>query len=122
MLEVIKLSKTDASDDRSGMALAEVSYTDDGEAVATSVGQAGCGKSTLLKCMTGLLAPTSGQTMLQGKEVKTPPETLAMVFQDYSRSLLPWMTVIDNVLLPLKAKGVRTLRRKELSSDALSAV
>lgn len=122
MLEVIKLSKTYASDDRSVMALAEVSFTVESGEFLTIVGPSGCGKSTLLKCITGLLAPTSGQTMLQGKEVKAPPETLAMVFQDYSRSLLPWMTVIDNVLLPLKAKGVRTLRRKELSSDALSAV
>lgn len=68
------------------------------------VGPSGSGKTTLLKCMAGLLKPTTGKTVFEGTEVNEPPAKLAVVFQDYSRSLLPWMTVASNIELPLKNK------------------
>lgn len=68
------------------------------------VGPSGSGKTTLLKCIAGLMQPTSGRTVFEGTEVTEPPAKLAVVFQDYSRSLLPWMTVKANVELPLKNK------------------
>lgn len=68
------------------------------------VGPSGAGKTTLLKCMAGLLEPTDGRTIFEGETVTEPPAKLAVVFQDYSRSLLPWMTVAANVELPLKNK------------------
>ena len=63
----------------------------DGEFVCI-VGPSGSGKTTLLKCMAGLLDPTDGRTVFEGETVTEPPAKLAVVFQDYSRSLLPWMT------------------------------
>ena len=68
------------------------------------VGPSGSGKTTLLRCIAGLLQPTSGRTMFEGSEVTEPPAKLAVVFQDYSRSLLPWMTVRQNILLPISGR------------------
>jgi NitT/TauT family transport system ATP-binding protein len=100
------------------LAIADVSLqVADGELV-TIVGPSGCGKSTLLRCLAGLLPPTSGQVVLDGAVVTRVPDQLAVVFQDYSRSLYPWLTVADNVALPLlrgRPRGTRrgrTLRRR----------
>ena len=68
------------------------------------VGPSGSGKTTLLRCMAGLLDPSAGMTVFEGAEVTEPPAKLAVVFQDYSRSLLPWMSVAQNIELPLKNK------------------
>jgi NitT/TauT family transport system ATP-binding protein len=87
------------------VAIADVSLqVADGELV-TIVGPSGCGKSTLLRCLAGLLPPTSGRVVLDGVPVTRVPDRLAVVFQDYSRSLYPWLTVVDNVALPLRRTG-----------------
>jgi NitT/TauT family transport system ATP-binding protein len=86
------------------------------------VGPSGAGKTTLLKCIAGLLAPTSGEVVLEGAAVDGPPPGMAVVFQEYGRSLFPWMTVRKNVELPLKEKKVPKARREELIHQALDAV
>jgi NitT/TauT family transport system ATP-binding protein len=68
------------------------------------VGPSGCGKTTLLKCAAGLLEPTAGEVTLEGRRVDGPPDTMALVFQEYSRSLFPWMSVRQNVAFPLRRK------------------
>ncbi|MGD0556245.1 MAG: ABC transporter ATP-binding protein [Streptosporangiaceae bacterium] len=73
----------------------------DGELVSI-VGPSGCGKSTLLRCIAGLMPPTSGSVVLNGTPVTRVPDGLGVVFQDYSRSLYPWLTVGANVTLPLR--------------------
>ena len=69
------------------------------------VGPSGVGKTTLLRCLAGLQLPRSGSVQVQGVDMKAPVRGVAVVFQDYSRSLMPWATVIDNVALPLLAAG-----------------
>jgi NitT/TauT family transport system ATP-binding protein len=86
------------------------------------VGPSGCGKTTLLRCVSGLLPPTSGTVTVDGEGVTAPPRSMALVFQDYSRSLLPWMTVHANVVLPLKARRMPRAERDELAAGALAAV
>jgi NitT/TauT family transport system ATP-binding protein len=78
------------------------------------VGPSGAGKTTLLKCMSGLLAPSSGEVLLGGRPVTEPPEEMGFVFQDYSRSLLPWLSVRDNVALPLHHKRLERADLEDL--------
>lgn len=61
------------------------------------VGPSGCGKSTLLQIAAGLIPPSAGQVRLNGQAVSGPPQGLVYLFQQYSKSLFPWRTVIDNV-------------------------
>jgi NitT/TauT family transport system ATP-binding protein len=86
------------------------------------VGPSGCGKTTLLKCIAGLMPPTSGTVELDGRPVTAPPPDMAVVFQEYGRSLFPWMTVRANVDLPLKEKKLPRARRAELVAESLEAV
>ena len=68
------------------------------------VGPSGSGKTTLLRIIAGLLAPSDGQIIFEGDVVTAPPAKLAVVFQDYSRSLMPWLKVEDNIDLVLQKK------------------
>ncbi|KIS26403.1 ABC transporter [Arthrobacter sp. SPG23] len=90
--------------------------------LACLVGPSGSGKTTLLKCISGLMAPTAGEVLLDGKRVSGPPKKMAVVFQEYGRSLFPWMRVRENVELPLKNQGVPKAERDTLVDEALEAV
>jgi NitT/TauT family transport system ATP-binding protein len=94
---------------------------DEGELVCI-VGPSGCGKTTLLRCISGLLAPTAGTVTLSDQPVTKPPRAMALVFQDYSRSLLPWLDLLGNVTLPLKARRTPKAERNELARRTLASV
>ncbi|HJX78836.1 ABC transporter ATP-binding protein [Glutamicibacter sp.] len=86
------------------------------------VGPSGAGKTTLLQCLSGLSAPSAGEVRLRDKVINEPPEEMAIVFQDYSRSLMPWMSVLDNVMLPLRNKIKSKSERKAKAMSALEEV
>lgn len=67
------------------------------------VGPSGCGKSTLIRVFSGLLAPTRGRALLKGEPITRPRGDVGIVFQQ--ANLLPWKTVLDNVLVPSRALG-----------------
>jgi NitT/TauT family transport system ATP-binding protein len=122
MLEVTGLKKVYEGKTRTVEAVRDLTFTLDKGELVCLVGPSGCGKTTLLKCMSGLLEPTSGTVVLSGKKVVGPPPGMAIVFQEYGRSLFPWMTVRENVELPLKQKKVPSARRKELVEESIAAV
>jgi len=122
MLEVEGLRKVYRSDRREVEALRDLTFTVDAGELVCLVGPSGCGKTTLLRCIAGLLDPTGGAVRAGGHPVQGPPPGMAVVFQEYGRSLFPWMTVRDNVELPLKQKKVPKPRRATLVADALAAV
>jgi NitT/TauT family transport system ATP-binding protein len=122
MLEIRRLGKTYGTGPKATRAIADVSFTvGDGEFVCV-VGPSGCGKTTLLKCAAGLLRPSHGEVVLRGKRVVAPPEELALVFQEYGRSLMPWASVRNNVLLPLRHKRLSRSERMRLVEESLEAV
>jgi len=68
------------------------------------LGPSGCGKSTLLKVAAGLLMPSSGVVELDGRPITGPRRDVGIVFQQ--ATLLPWRTVLDNVMLPIRTLGM----------------
>jgi NitT/TauT family transport system ATP-binding protein len=93
----------------------------EGELVSV-VGPSGCGKTTLLRCLSGLMAPTSGEVTIDGEAVTEVPENLTLVFQDYGRSLYPWLRVEANVAFPLKKRSLTRSERDERVRQALADV
>jgi len=122
LLEIDHLGKTYGEGDDATHAIGDLSFgISQGEFVCV-VGPSGCGKTTLLKCMSGLLSPSTGRVALRDEVISGPPETMALVFQEYGRSLMTWMSVRDNVMLPLRHKKLDKPERKRLVEEAVGAV
>jgi NitT/TauT family transport system ATP-binding protein len=122
VLEIKSLGKTYGSGAKATHAVGDVSFAVDEREFVCVVGPSGCGKTTLLKCVGGLLPPSRGEVLLRGKRVTSPPAEMALVFQEYSRSLMPWASVRNNVLLPLRHKRLGRRERSALVEESLAAV
>jgi NitT/TauT family transport system ATP-binding protein len=122
MLEIRSLGKTYGTGPKATRAIGEVTFEVSDREFVCVVGPSGCGKTTLLKCIAGLLRPTHGEVLLHGRRVTGPPPEMALVFQEYSRSLMPWTSVRNNVLLPLRHKKLSRAERTSLVEEALDAV
>jgi NitT/TauT family transport system ATP-binding protein len=123
LLTISNLRKEyESNNGRITAALADVSFAIlRGEFVAV-VGPSGCGKSTLLMCIAGLIAPSAGEVLLEGNPVIRPPKQMVMIFQNYHSSLLPWRTVLGNVLLALEHQQGPKKRKVELAEGFLESV
>jgi NitT/TauT family transport system ATP-binding protein len=95
-------------------AIGDVSFDVSAGELVCVVGPSGCGKTTLLKCISGLLEPTAGTVRADGN--------MALVFQEYSRSLFPWMTVRQNVAFPLRRKKMDKREVRALVEQSLASV
>jgi NitT/TauT family transport system ATP-binding protein len=89
----------------------------DGEFVAV-LGRSGCGKSTLLRLISGLLPVSAGEVQVSGERVTRPRRDIAMMFQ--KPALLPWRSVLDNVLLPMQIFGDKKAAHRDRAQQLLT--
>ncbi|WIY05275.1 ABC transporter ATP-binding protein [Amycolatopsis mongoliensis] len=122
MLEVSGLSHRYGAGAKAHTAVNDLSFTVEAGQLASIVGPSGCGKSTLLRCVAGLTPPTEGTVSLHGDRVSGVPDDLAVVFQDYSRSLFPWLSVQKNVEFPLRWRPISRAERRKRAAEALEHV
>ncbi len=101
----IKHLNTIFPDGNSGLhALDDVSFSVDAEQFVCVLGPSGSGKTTLLRILAGLLPPTQGEVIFGNSHLNAPKHGVGMVFQ--KANLMPWRTVLDNILLPLEIQYV----------------
>lgn len=87
------------------------------------VGPSGCGKSTLLKLISGLETPSSGSIAFSGSPVIGPPKGMIYVFQQYTKSIFPWRTVVENVEFGLRiARSISSRSSRELCREYIDLV
>ena len=101
-------------------ALREVSHSFPAGKLSTLLGPSGCGKTTLLKIIGGLIPPTTGEVLVEGKRVEGPGAERAFVFQDFA--LLPWATVLRNIAFGLELRGVPKEERFEIARKLIGEV
>jgi NitT/TauT family transport system ATP-binding protein len=117
MIRLSGVSRTFAGRSGTVEALREIELdVADGEFVAV-LGRSGCGKSTLLRLISGLLPATAGEVRVSGERVTAPRRDIAMMFQ--RPALLPWRSVLDNVLLPVQIFGWRKAAHRERAHELL---
>lgn len=120
MIELSGVSRTFTGRSGSVEALRDINLTvAEGEFVAI-LGRSGCGKSTLLRLIAGLLPATSGQITVAGERVTRARRDIALLFQ--RPALLPWRSVLDNVLLPVEIFGWSKARHRARALDLLRMV
>src|SRR6188768_2775152 len=90
--------------------------------IVSIIGHSGCGKSTILNAISGMLFPTKGSVVLNGKTIKGPGPDRGIVFQNYS--LLPWLTVYENIFQAVDAAlpQKKSAEKKELVKKYLKMV
>jgi NitT/TauT family transport system ATP-binding protein len=122
LLDVSHVSQTFAkgSGEAGDPVLQDVSLTLKTGEIVGLLGRSGCGKSTLLRIISGLAPPTAGKVTLDGEPVDGPAEGVAMVFQSFA--LFPWLTVLDNVEIGLRAKGVPLDETRKRALQAIDTI
>jgi NitT/TauT family transport system ATP-binding protein len=100
--------------------LSDVSFSAVGGEFICIVGPSGCGKTTLLRIIAGLLLPTAGEILEDGKRILGPSPNRTVIFQDYG--LFDWKTVIENVEFGLKARHINKSERQRIARSFLELV
>ena len=113
-ISIVGVDKTYAAEESPIPALKDINLDVAAGEFISVVGPSGCGKSTLLKCVAGLQPVSSGTISVRQKQVQSPPDNMAIVFQ--RDVLLDWRTVLDNVLILVEFRG---LRRQDYEARAL---
>ena len=120
LLELRGISQIYSGGTKQFTAVQDVNLTlSEGEYVAL-LGPSGCGKSTLLRIMIGLQQPSQGYVIYRGERLRSVNPQAAIVFQTFG--LFPWLTVLENVDVALKAHGVAAKDRTPRALDLLDRV
>ena len=101
-------------------ALQELSFQVSPQEFVCVLGPSGCGKTTLLRALAGLLRPTRGEIEYQGRRLDGPQPGIGLVFQ--KANLLPWRSVLANILLPLEIQGVARAAAREKAQQLAGLV
>ncbi|MGO4339707.1 ABC transporter ATP-binding protein [Labrys sp. KB_33_2] len=122
MLKISRLSMSYGSGSQLKVIFRDLDCSVEKGEVICLVGPSGVGKSTLMRCIAGLSKPVAGKVELDGTLVDRPLRDVCLVFQDYSRSLMPWLKVIGNVTLPLLNRIASKQERLAAAHAAIEAV
>lgn len=125
VLSVIELDHVEqvftSSDGHKVVALSDVNLVLKRHEFVSFIGPSGCGKSTILRLVSGLLKPSAGDVRIYGKTVTEPRDEIGMVFQ--KATLLPWLSIQDNILFPMKHKyGFVSDKEKARSHELLEMI
>jgi NitT/TauT family transport system ATP-binding protein len=121
VIEARALGKVYRAADVTTNALSDVTFGVKEGSFVSLVGPSGCGKSTLLQILAGLVSSSSGDVLVDGASVTAPmPGKITVVFQD--ATLLPWKTVLQNVLFPLEIQNVPPDERAARAHEMLKLV
>lgn len=121
-LSIRSVSKVYGSGADAVTVIAELDFDVQEREIVCIVGPSGIGKTTLLKCLAGLQSCTTGKIAIDGKVIDGPPAEMALVFQEYTRSLMPWLSVRNNVRLPLRHLRLPAKEERSRIADAIDAV
>jgi NitT/TauT family transport system ATP-binding protein len=105
IIQLRSITKTYQSHDQLLTVFNNFSCQIDNRTFLSIVGPSGCGKSTLLKLISGLEKPSGGEIQFNGTVINGPSKGMIYVFQQYTKSILPWRTVIENVEFGLRARS-----------------
>jgi iron(III) transport system ATP-binding protein len=122
-VEFKNITKRYGTDASAAMAVKGISFEIKKGSLTTILGPSGCGKTTTLRMIAGLESPTSGQIIMDGRDVTTlgpADRNVSMMFQSYA--LFPHMNVVQNVMYGLKMSGIAKDAAQSRASDALKNV
>ncbi|MFI7679292.1 ABC transporter ATP-binding protein [Actinophytocola sp. NPDC049390] len=120
MIAIESVTKTYDTSRGTVTSLRDVSLDVERGEFVTLVGPSGCGKSTLLNLIAGLLTPTTGQVLVDGRPVTGPGPDRGVIFQQYA--LFPWLTARENVEFGLRLQGMKKAERRARAQQYLELV
>jgi NitT/TauT family transport system ATP-binding protein len=120
LLEVKGLGVTFTDEKGSLNAITKINFSVEREQFICVVGPSGSGKSTLVRVLAGLLTPTTGEVILEGKRVTQPRRGVGIVFQ--KANLMPWRSVLRNITLPLEIQGISPQIYQEKALELINLV
>ena len=120
LLQLKHISQVYGSGPRQFTAVEDINFSLSTSEFVALLGPSGCGKSTLLRIITGLQASSEGKVLYRGKALSGVNPHASIVFQTFA--LYPWLSVLENVTLALKMKGLNKLERTTIAEDLLDRV